>query len=385
LGLAYPLARKFRTAMTLGMFALVVFILVMVSVFSAMFSGQLNSFTREASGGFNVVVDSNASNPAPLDVVAREPGVRAVAPLSKGVVDIVEAPGLTESRMLEASGFDAAFIDHVAPVLDDRGTYPSDDAVYRAVLADPNLAIIENFFLASRGGPPAESVEVGDRFTVSDPVGGGRHTFTVAGVLPNDFAENGFLVGSDAMRAVVGERAVASRAYLDVDNPDVYAAEFAGRYLANGGEAETLRHLVQTELSNQEQFFLLMRGYLALGLIVGVAGIGVIMVRAVRERRRQVGVLRALGFQASAVRGAFVAESAFVAVEGVLIGTVLALVCSWSITLTDSFGDGMSFRVPFVSIAVLVVGTLIFALLATAAPARSASKIDPAVALRIAD
>jgi putative ABC transport system permease protein len=85
------------------------------------------------------------------------------------------------------------------------------------------------------------------------------------------------------------------------------------------------------------------------------------------------------------VRGAFVAESAFVAVEGVLIGTVLALVCSWSITLTDSFGDGMSFRVPFVSIAVLVVGTLIFALLATAAPARSASKIDPAVALRIAD
>ena len=69
-----------------------------------------------------------------------------------------------------------------------------------------------------------------------------------------------------------------------------------------------------------------MRGYLALGSIVGIAGIGVIMVRAVRERRRQVGVLRALGFQATAVRRAFVVESAFVAVEGVVIGTVLALV-----------------------------------------------------------
>ena len=43
LGLAYPLARRFRTSMTLGMFALVVFILVMVSVFSAMFASQLNS------------------------------------------------------------------------------------------------------------------------------------------------------------------------------------------------------------------------------------------------------------------------------------------------------------------------------------------------------
>src|SRR5204863_15890 len=44
LGLAYPLARRFRTAMTLGMFALVVFILVYVSVIGAMFAGQLDQF-----------------------------------------------------------------------------------------------------------------------------------------------------------------------------------------------------------------------------------------------------------------------------------------------------------------------------------------------------
>ncbi len=41
LGLAYPLARRFRTSMTLGMFALVVFILVLVSVFASMFAGQV--------------------------------------------------------------------------------------------------------------------------------------------------------------------------------------------------------------------------------------------------------------------------------------------------------------------------------------------------------
>ena len=63
LGLAYPLARRFRTSMTLGMFALVVFILVLVSVFASMFAGQIGQFTRDASGGFNVVVQSNPSNP----------------------------------------------------------------------------------------------------------------------------------------------------------------------------------------------------------------------------------------------------------------------------------------------------------------------------------
>ena len=124
-----------------------------------------------------------------------------------------------------------------------------------------------------------------------------------------------------------------NRAYLDVRDPKAFADAFAGRFLANGGKAQTLRGVVQDAMAQQQQFFLLMRTYLALGLVVGIAGIGVIMVRAVRERRRQVGVLRALGFQAAAVRAAFVVESAFVAVEGVLIGTVLALVCAWSITL----------------------------------------------------
>jgi putative ABC transport system permease protein len=105
----------------------------------------------------------------------------------------------------------------------------------------------------------------------------------------------------------------------------------------------------------------------------------------VRERRRQVGVLRALGFQSGAVRSAFVVESAFVAVEGMLIGTLLALVCTWSITLTDAFGSDIRFTIPFGSIAILVIGTLLCALAATALPARSASRIDPAVALRLAD
>jgi putative ABC transport system permease protein len=170
-----------------------------------------------------------------------------------------------------------------------------------------------------------------------------------------------------------------------VRDPGAFADSFAGRFLANGGKAQTLRSVVQTDLAQQQQFFLLMRSYLALGLVVGVAGIGVIMVRAVRERRRQVGVLRALGFQAAAVRAAFVVESAFVAVEGVLIGTVLALVCAWSITLTDAFGSTLAFRVPFGTIGLLVVGTFGCALLATAAPARSAARIRPAVALRLAD
>ena len=207
----------------------------------------------------------------------------------------------------------------------------------------------------------------------------------MAGLVPNDWASDGITISAAAARADFGDSAVPSRAYVEATNPAAFASSFARGYLANGGSAETIRNIVNDQLSEQNQFFVLIRGYLALGLIVGIAGIGVIMVRAVRERRRQIGVLRALGVQAAAVRAAFVIESAFVAVEGLVIGTVLALITGWSITLTNAFGAGLAFRVPVLAIAGVVVGTVICALLATAAPARSASRIKPAVALRLTD
>ena len=50
-------------------------------------------------------------------------------------------------------------------------------------------------------------------------------------------------------------------------------------------------------LSQNNAFFTLMQQFVGVGLVVGIAGIGVIMVRAVRERRRQVG--RAAGHRAA--------------------------------------------------------------------------------------
>ncbi len=111
--------------------------------------------------------------------------------------------------------------------------------------------------------------------------------------------------------------------------------------------ADTFRSLVADNSTATTQFFRLMQGYLALGLVVGIAGLGVIMVRAVRERRRQIGMLRSLGFSASKVRAAFLFESGFVALEGIVIGTALALVTSYQIVVnSDALGDLRGLRHP---------------------------------------
>lgn len=388
LGLAYPLARRFRTSMTLAMFALVMFTLTLFTVFSAMFANQKTAFTRKVSGKFDVVVHWSPASPIPIDELERRPGVRGVAPLRQGVARFV-AKGLkpTEWRV---SAFDDRFARLGPPLLKDRGVYPTDAAAYRAVLNDPNLVVVDEFFLQIGGGPPKNVWKPGDRVSVSDLMTGRTHQLTVAAIGAPDLALNGVFIGAEGARALFGEQPLTT-AYLALDSSRsskdaaAMAKGLAGAYVPNGARADSIVALVGQRLAQQNQIFQLLQGYLALGLLVGVAGLGVIMIRAVRERRRQIGVLRALGFQASDVQRSFVIEAGFVALEGVAIGVSLALLTAYNLVASSNFGSDFHFAVPYVPLTVLVGGTTIAALIATAAPARSAAAIKPAVALRIAD
>jgi putative ABC transport system permease protein len=134
-------------------------------------------------------------------------------------------------------------------------------------------------------------------------------------------------------------------------------------------------------------FFRLMQGFLALGLAVGITGLGVVMVRAVRERRRTIGVLRALGFASRTVQRSFLMESAIVAAEGVVLGSVLGLLTTWLMYQKAAMFDGVRVRFPieWPIVSVLVAVTVALSLAATWLPARNAARIRPAVAVRIAD
>ena len=121
---------------------------------------------------------------------------------------------------------------------------------------------------------------------------------------------------------------------------DVVRGGVQSTFLVNGTEAVAIDTIMAESFTMTRQIFQLFQGYLALGLIVGIAGTAVVMIRAVRERRRQIGTLRALGFGKQAVGRSFAIETAIVAIEGTVIGGALALVTLYDIVaLSDSFGD----------------------------------------------
>jgi putative ABC transport system permease protein len=185
-----------------------------------------------------------------------------------------------------------------------------------------------------------------------------------------------------------GDHLVPSRSYLSLlpgTDPDLFAARLQSRFIGNGAEAFSIAALMDEAFGMTHQIFQLFEGYLAMGLLVGIAGIAVVMIRAVRERRRQIGTLRALGFPGRSVGRSFAIEAAYVAFQGTLIGALLALLTLYTIIAgSDAMGD-LSFAVPYVQLAVLLTGTVLASLAATVAPALSATRIRPAVALRMTD
>lgn len=385
LGLAYPLARRGRTGLTVSMYALVVFILTFITSISFMIDKQVTTAAADVSGGAKVFVRSSAANPVSIAALTRTPGVRMAAPLAQVEASFALANS-PEEHFWPMSAYDGSLLQLGPPRLEDRGFYRTDLDAWTSVLSDPNLIIADPMFL-QQGGPPNFSVKVGDRMTIINPLTGASRDVAVAAIASSDgLIANGMLYGWGGAHRLFGDRLVPSRSYVSLvpgTNAETFAANLQSDFITNGAEAFSIAALTDEAFAMTHQIFQLFQGYLAMGLLVGIAGIAVVMIRAVRERRRQIGTLRALGFPAQSVGRSFAIEAAYVALQGTLIGALLALLTLYTIVArSDAMGD-VTFAVPYWQLVVLLGGTVIASLVATIAPAMSATRIKPAVALRM--
>ena len=388
IGLAYPLARRFRTSMTLAMYSLVIFTLVFIAVLSHILGSLTDQTVADEGGGYDILASVSPTNPVKVKALADEDGVGNVGTMVVGSAQY-KRDFDDEYSMWGIGGVDRKFIAGGPPRLREwTDEYGSELEVWEALLDDPKLMIADAFFLQGGGGPPERNVEPGDVVKVRDPTTGNVSKRTVVALADAGLTVTAWMSEKSVKKAVAQSAPV--RMYIEADggaSPSDVAARLQGKFIDNGLRADSFRDLAVEQTRANTQFFRLMQGFLALGLIVGIAGLGVIMVRAVRERRREVGMLRSLGFSARKVRSAFLLESGFVALEGILIGTALSLVTSYQLVAqSDFFGDiRVPFAIPWNQLALLLGISLVASLLATAGPAQQASKIKPAVALRIAD
>ncbi|HEX6870199.1 MAG TPA: FtsX-like permease family protein, partial [Micromonosporaceae bacterium] len=403
LGLAYPLARRFRTGSTLLMYAIVLFTLVLITEIGAIVGGAVDREVSDATAGYTLRVDYNPAAPVeqPRQVLTSGPfagKVTAVAPLTTAPAR-AQDPGQRTDLLLPATAVGIpADAQLSVPFTSRLAQFPDDASVWRALQQDPRYVALDQNF-GSSGGPPGNFFQPGDTFGIIDPHSGQAANKTIAGIVrtgvpfypvtgdPGSTAP--ILMSERAVRQTFPAAQVSSALLRTGPGvaPDDLASQLQGGFLRSSLVATPMESTVRTLFAGSMGFFQLMQGFLALGLLVGVTALGVLMVRAVRERRRTIGVLRALGFQASGIQRSFLTESTFIAAEGTVIGTVLALLTSWLMYEQSTAFGGIQtgFPIAWLPLAIVVGGTFIASLLATLAPARRAASIRPALAVRVAE
>ncbi len=120
-------------------------------------------------------------------------------------------------------------------------------------------------------------------------------------------------------------------------------------------------------------------------LVVGAVGIITTLYTSVTERVREIGTMKAIGFQNSDILILFMSEAAIIGVFGATIGLLLGVVSGIILTAGFSLGGGISTITP-----VFLVTDLLFvwflsvflSLVAGIYPAWKASRLSPMVAIR---
>lgn len=387
LSTAYVAANRFRTGLTLTMFALVV---LSLTVSAVLLTATRRAYADPAAltGGWDIHATSTlppqnlGANLAASGVLSPDAfsAIGAASPLSVEGLQL----GIPASRWapINVLAVDDGFIQGVrTPVVGGDGWQR---------LSEPGTAIIGAGLLNSLA-PRLKLVDAeGKDFRpttlwLRDTRGAVQRSVRIA------------VVGLADARGPMGNVVVVNSATLAAWPPPEHAGYYlsvpagvnardlaAGLNLAAPDlQANTVGDELRLVAGIRGLLNLILQGFMGVGLVAGIAALGTLSTRAVVERRRQIGVLRALGFSSAAVGGGLLVESAVVCLLGAGLGVGVGLiVASNTVAFLSRLNPELRFGIPWDQIGGVVLVALAAALLMTVMPARAAGRLTPAEALR---
>lgn len=407
--LAYPMAARFRTGMTLAMFSLIVMMLVFLGFINDAFVKAYED-TRRYTGGFDIYATTSFANPigdlrGRIDESpALDAGeITAIASASGYPVRIRQQDTDQELRDWFVTGIDPAFAEVNTFGFDLRDArYADDRAVWSALSAGEEVVVVSSSLVPASAdfgqGPQGPSFQL-EGFQRDDPVlpevylevhdpGEQRSVrLRVIGVIEEQaFHTETVITGHETLQRLSPAPLPFRTHQIALQDPsraEELVATLEEEFAEHGLQATSLERSVRELVALNFAFTKIVQGFMGLGLVVGIAALGIIAARSVVERRVQVGILRAIGYRSGMVQLSFIIESSFISLLGIGLGLVLAFGLSIDLTrqLQETF-DAITYVVPWSSIVPVVVIAYAASLLTTYLPARQASRIYPAEALR---
>jgi len=421
--LSYPLHKPLRTAVVMGMFSITVFSVIVLSGYTLQFENYSSTFVEESEGEFELMLSAARSRPLQLEGPVSEWELEQSDTTQIDAVGrVYRAQAFIENQEAERSpyilrGVDDGFANHGGLPLHiwDSSLGDSSEEAWSnmhergdVVFVDASFGLESSIDGTSVG---VFSVLVGENITIIDAQQPShRREMVVGGILEQSsylFSAGVWMPSEPVVEQYDGS---LTRVYVSVSEESSASPSFDSdevRYFSAAGKsasereaatelAENLRLDLEKEGVNVSliaedvaliqalvlSILALFEGYLAIGLIIGIAGIGVVTYRSVSERRKHIGMLRALGFTKGMVMRVHLIEIGWVSLLGILNGVVVALMFHVGLHSAIWKEEGASLVLPWSTVGWVIFGGAILVYLATLSPVRAASKIEPSEALR---
>jgi putative ABC transport system permease protein len=373
--LAYLTRRPVRSGLATGSFALILASLAFYAVLIPSLSPDL----RTIANGYDVRVRAVGVKSFSLPDSLRSQVANTVSFTTVAYV----GPINLEPAGLEPTGWQTWFAE-LYPQTDQQLTspplslstrdprYASDAAAWLAIRDDPSLVVTTSGNLghasfAGSGGPVRLQV-----------IG------VVAGLIMHDQGQGaGSYVGSSRTFSKLAASGAGTTVLIKTA-PSVNVPAFAHALriatFSQGFDVVTQAELVAVD----DQFTAWFSGFFTIllqtAVVVGVLSFGILALRAAIERRRTIGVLRALGYRPGQVLAGLLVEAIVTCTVGVVAGIGIGFAIAWAYVTASGIAQ------PQVDMAqVLVPAVLVYAavLLVTVGPAVRASRMRTSEALRI--
>ncbi|MEG1454871.1 MAG: FtsX-like permease family protein, partial [Comamonas sp.] len=229
-------------------------------------------------------------------------------------------------------------------------------------------------------------LRAGDRFTID--TGSATESVRVSALLDlgvKDLNRRSVLVPLRSAQSLLGLPGGAT--VLELQLADVWQAQDMARQLR-----QTYPYRVESWQDNNAQLLSALAAQsistavFAVVLAVVVLGIASVLVVSVVQKRREIGILRAMGATRGQIARVFLLQGAMVGALGSLLGLLFAALLIWAFMQFVRGPDGGPVFAITLSLPTMLQVSLlatVCGVLAAVAPARRAAAMDPAQAIRI--
>jgi ABC-type lipoprotein release transport system permease subunit len=369
--------RPGRSTLCIALIGFATFLVVAVGIFRRDTEGGEGRAT--GSGGYALIAES-------LVPIAHDPATReGRAELGLGA----DWPVRRVSRFHLREGDDASCLNLYAPrnprIVAPEERFVADGGFrFRASLARTD-AERANPWLLLRDDDPEAAVPViadaasmqyvlhrglGDEMAIERP-GAPPLRLRFVAALEDSVFQSELIMGERAFRRLFPREDGYRVFLLDVPRPEEggVVAALESALLDEGFDATTTRDRLAAYHRVENTYLSTFQALGALGLVLGTVGLATVLLRNALERRREIALLRALGYRPAHVSGMLLAENATLLGLGVAAGIVAALVAV--VPAVMQRGGGLPVRaIAGVAAAVLASG-LITSLLAAGVVRRS--------------